>query len=390
METIFFRVIELSFRGIFTITIICLLRLIFKKSRRTFFCVLWEVCFLKLVLPLSIPLSFGAVQDYNSVHYNAALLAWTARNKTLSAVDGIDGISVSMITVLWIAGILFMTAYQVVFALRLKKSIKITDCWEKNVFLCENMKGAFAVGLFRPRILIAENMDRQGLEMVLLHEKCHILRCDNLKKVVAWIILSVHWFNPFAWAAYRLFCADIELACDETVVAALDKDSRKRYACTVLEQSVGNTRTASISAFGSAKTKCRIEHILQHQRITMKQSALFCVIALIVFATAFADFGVAKTAACAYASQWAEHHFGKNYDVRNLESQVLRECRAAEREKVVVRIYCQTSPKFQSMKDTSLAKEAKFGEWEELTMDVMAEADQSEDASWKISPVYMG
>ena len=56
----------------------------------------------------------------------------------------------------------------------------------------------------------------------------------------------------------------------------------------------------------------------------------------------------------------------------------------------MVRICCQTSPKFQSTKDTSLAKEAKFGEWEELTIDVMAEADQSEDASWKISPVYMG
>lgn len=61
-----------------------------------------------------------------------------------------------------------------------------------------------------PKIYIPSNIDESEKEYIVLHEKIHIKHKDNYIKTAAYIILAIHWFNPFVRAAYTMFSEDIE------------------------------------------------------------------------------------------------------------------------------------------------------------------------------------
>ncbi len=48
------------------------------------------------------------------------------------------------------------------------------------------------------------------------------------------LALSVHWFNPVLWVAYRLFCRDVEAACDQAVIRTFGREDTARYAEALL------------------------------------------------------------------------------------------------------------------------------------------------------------
>jgi len=51
------------------------------------------------------------------------------------------------------------------------------------------------MGIFRPKIYLPQGLSEQEQEYIILHEKCHIRRCDHIVKLVAFIAWSTHWFN---------------------------------------------------------------------------------------------------------------------------------------------------------------------------------------------------
>lgn len=65
------------------------------------------------------------------------------------------------------------------------------------------------------------HMDEGTAAYVIAHEHAHLARRDHWWKVLGYLVLALHWFNPLVWVAYILFCRDIELACDEKVVRGL-------------------------------------------------------------------------------------------------------------------------------------------------------------------------
>ena len=132
------------------------------------------------------------------------------------------------------------------------------------------------------------NIANADLEYILKHEQIHIHRRDNLWRVVAVITACVHWFNPLAWIFLKCFFNDMELACDAGVLKKLDDNGKKKYASALLACSTGKTYYAS--AFGSAKTRLRIENILSYKKLTLVSglcfAALFIVVALTVITNA--------------------------------------------------------------------------------------------------------
>lgn len=73
----------------------------------------------------------------------------------------------------------------------------------------------------------------------------------------------IHWFNPFVWAAYFLFVRDMEISCDEAVIAAADKDIRKEYAASILKYAARlNGYTLTPITFGEPSLKSRIKNVL--------------------------------------------------------------------------------------------------------------------------------
>jgi len=108
------------------------------------------------------------------------------------------------------------------------------------VYVVDRMRTPAVFGLFKPKILIPEDLlielSESELKHVLLHEMSHIRRHDILAGAIALGIAAVHWFNPLVWIIVRQFSADRELLCDRAVLRALgdSKQSSRAYGSTLV------------------------------------------------------------------------------------------------------------------------------------------------------------
>jgi len=157
-----------------------------------------------------------------------------------------------------------------------KAEIKEAEHIRDNLYRSDKILSPAVYGILRPKILLPTATAGDGLDYILQHEAIHIRRRDNLWRVVAVITACVHWFNPLVWVFVKCFFADMELACDSGVLKRLNADGKKAYAAVLLASSVGETYYAS--AFGGAKTRVRIEHILSYKRLTLASGMCFAVL----------------------------------------------------------------------------------------------------------------
>ena len=102
---------------------------------------------------------------------------------------------------------------------------------------------------------------------MIAHEEAHIKRKDHWIKPVGFLILSVYWFHPLLWAAYVMLCKDIELACDEKVIGALDREHRQAYSLALLNCSMKRYRIAACPlAFGEVSVKERVKGVMNYKK----------------------------------------------------------------------------------------------------------------------------
>lgn len=79
--------------------------------------------------------------------------------------------------------------------------------------------------------------------------------------------------------AYRLFCLDVETACDQAVITPFSPQDRAGYAETLLRLGRAPRRPQAVPlAFGEENTKHRVHHVLEFKR----PPVLVAVVALIV------------------------------------------------------------------------------------------------------------
>jgi TonB family protein len=77
-------------------------------------------------------------------------------------------------------------------------------------------------GLFRPAVLMpadAADWSAERRRVVLLHELAHVRRGDHATHLLARAALSLYWWNPLAWMAWREFLKARERAADDIVLS---------------------------------------------------------------------------------------------------------------------------------------------------------------------------
>ena len=93
-----------------------------------------------------------------------------------------------------------------------------------------------AVGVLQPRLLLPRgDYGEEELTFILRHELTHIHRRDLWYKLVLLLAQTVHWFNPLVWLMVRQAEADIELTCDDAVMAGRDGGDRRAYSEALLK-----------------------------------------------------------------------------------------------------------------------------------------------------------
>ena len=100
---------------------------------------------------------------------------------------------------------------------------------------CRGLGVPMLAGLFRPVILLPwEGPEDNGLDYALLHELIHLRRRDIWLKALCLWVRCLYWFNPLTHLMARLLERDMELACDEGVLACLPEGEYGAYGRTIL------------------------------------------------------------------------------------------------------------------------------------------------------------
>lgn len=219
-----------------------------------------------------------------------------------------------LLQVIWQGGVAILLLYSVVslFLLhrRLIGAVPLKD--EAGVWLADHIDTPFVLGLFRPRVYLPSDLPDQELDYIILHERTHIRRFDHIFRVLAWLALMIHWFNPMVWLAYYLSGKDIEMSCDEAVLQQMNRDVRTEYASSLLRLSTGKRLQAGPLAFCSRNPQNRIKNVLNY-----KKSALW-VVALALIAVMTTGMALATNPVSEMLAP--ESPFGHSYWVKVTES----------------------------------------------------------------------
>lgn len=214
---------------------------------------------------LSMMNSVMAAEDYFPITYKTDLL-----HRIFTAAS-----------VIWIIVALAILVLLAVLYVTTLRELKDSTHFRENVYLSSKVTTPAVYGILRPRIILPAGWSGRDLQWVLLHEHAHIRRGDNLWRMLAFSLAAVHWFNPFSWVFLQRLLTDLELACDESVLAQAGEDHRKEYAQALLDSR--GEKTAFASAFGGARIRTRIENILSYQKMTRISWVAFAGLTLAIF-----------------------------------------------------------------------------------------------------------
>lgn len=272
--------LRLSYSGGFVILGVMILRLLLRGVPKQSRLIMWALAGLRLSVPLFVPSVFSIVPEPERLIADGGIIRQSSSFPTKTLIF------TELLFFVWISGATAMIIYMIVSYLRLRCKVSENIPDENGMIVCDRIGSPFVLGIFRPKVYIPSTLNDNEKRYVLLHESAHIKRLDTLWKPLAFLILSVHWFNPLVWLAYFLFSRDTELACDERAVKSLPLKERKEYSEVLLECSAKCFAVAACPfAFGEHPVKKRIESVLRYNKPKFYQVifAVTATMAVVVF-----------------------------------------------------------------------------------------------------------
>ena len=306
MDDVFLKLVNLSISASWLILAVLVLRVVLKKAPKWVMPLLWGVVALRLVCLFSIESALSLIpsaetipteivtETRESVLYEQATLDIVTNPTLPSAAEVPVGVSrqqaqvdFNIYSVLWLAGMAALLVHALVSAGKLKRKLATAILLRDNIYESEFVDSPFVFGVVKPNIYLPMHMDEGTAAYVIAHERAHLARRDHWWKVLGYLVLALHWFNPLVWVAYILFCRDIELACDEKVVKGLDGAARADYSQALLSCAAPKRAVAACPlAFGEGNIKTRVKSALHYKKPAFWVAAA-AVLAVVIMAVCF-------------------------------------------------------------------------------------------------------
>ncbi len=287
ISEIFSKVLNMSLTASLVIGIVIAARFALRKSPKIFSYALWAVVLFRLLCPVSIPSplsAFGFLDASTapnegittSIEYVKVYREVIEQPQTPAELPQLPEMAeqvhtpntetpketLSLKAVLpwfWLVGVVGMMLFGIVTYVRFRVHLTGAVPMERNVYLVDHIDSAFVAGVLRPRIYLPSDLPETEMSYILEHEKYHLRRLDHVAKHLAFLALSIHWFNPLVWVAFILSGKDMEMSCDEAVIQKLGEGIRADYSVSLLNLATGRKIIAgSPLAFGEGDTKGRV------------------------------------------------------------------------------------------------------------------------------------
>ena len=386
MDDVFLKLVNLSISASWLILAVLVLRVVLKKAPKWVMPLLWGVVALRLVCLFSIESALSLIPSAETIPseivtetrepvlYEQATLDIVTNPTLPSAAEVPVGVSrqqaqvdFNIYSVLWLAGMAALLVHALVSAGKLKRKLATAILLRDNIYESEFVDSPFVFGVVKPNIYLPMHMDEGTAAYVIAHERAHLARRDHWWKVLGYLVLALHWFNPLVWVAYILFCRDIELACDEKVVKGLDGAARADYSQALLSCAAPKRAVAACPlAFGEGNIKTRVKSALHYKKPAFWVAAA-AVLAVVIVAVCFLTNPKSERGSLVWAQKL------NAADVASIELYVPAEGKARQYKKLGTEEMAQAVELINSSRGTYIEKpETVYGGlpvWFLLTMD---------------------
>lgn len=386
MDDVFLKLVNLSISASWLILAVLVLRVVLKKAPKWVMPLLWGVVALRLVCLFSIESALSLIPSAETIPseivtetrepvlYEQATLDIVTNPTLPSAAEVPVGVSrqqaqvdFNIYSVLWLAGMAALLVHALVSAGKLKRKLATAILLRDNIYESEFVDSPFVFGVVKPNIYLPMHMDEGTAAYVIAHERAHLARRDHWWKVLGYLVLALHWFNPLVWVAYILFCRDIELACDEKVVKGLDGAARADYSQALLSCAApGRAVAACPLAFGEGNIKTRVKSALHYKKPAFWVAAA-AVLAVVIVAVCFLTNPKSERGSLVWAQKL------NAADVASIELYVPAEGKARQYKKLDTEEMAQAVELINSSRGTYIEKPetvyAGLPVWFLLTMD---------------------
>ncbi len=294
INDLFISIINMSFIASFVILGVLLIRLFLKRVPKVFSYVLWVVVLFRLICPFTFESAVGMVtnssaiipsvveekaQQQTNLDIPESTFVANDSTPTINETTNASIIIMEIGAMIWLLGMVIILIYSVVQLLKLKKKLVGAMPYKENIYLVDHIKSPFVIGMFMPKIYLPSNISENEQDYIIAHEKHHIKRLDHITRILGFVALTLHWFNPLVWVAFVLSGADMEMSCDEAVMKKMEGDIRVEYSQSLLNFATNKKIiNATPLAFGEGDTKERVKNVMKY-----KQPKLwFSIIAIII------------------------------------------------------------------------------------------------------------
>lgn len=293
LSEVFYWILNMGIAATITGSVVLVLR-IFKKIPRRLIFLLWVIPFVHMWVPVGLASEYGLMSLISKINAKTVVVYENIKTFTMmnciTAADGyfpiiykVDVLEkiFSVISIIWIGVaavilIIWLTVY-ISTKIEMRDVIHLKD----NIWISEKAVTPAVYGVFSPKIIIPQEYKEKDLTYIIAHENAHIQHRDNLFRIIAFITVTIHWFNPFAWIFLKSFLTDMELACDERVLSKYGEGEKKDYASALVDSA--EHKSVFVSAFGGAKIRMRIDNILSYKKITVLSAVCFTLMVITIF-----------------------------------------------------------------------------------------------------------
>lgn len=302
MAAIFSQILNMSMTGSVVILLVILARLILKRSPKIFSYALWSVVLFRLLCPVAFTAPVSVLDvvepEQKETSNNTSIVTYIPATVNTQAdfimvqpeeqqvqvesdtelEEQLRMTPMHAIALVWAAGMAGMMLYSVVQYLGLRRKLVGSVQLKGNIYLADHIDTAFVVGLLQPRIYLPSSVPNKERYFILTHEQHHIRRFDHAIKLLAYLALCIHWFNPLVWLSFVLAGMDMEMSCDEAVIKKLGPEIRADYSASLLRLATHRKILSGMPlAFGEGDTKGRVVNMAKWRKPT-KWVVAICVI----------------------------------------------------------------------------------------------------------------
>lgn len=298
IEGSFVQILNMSITAGIMVLAVLLLRLLLKKMPKIYSYVLWLVVLFRLLCPVSFGTEYSLMGMLNTGTVKQGQVAYISADEDLwldeadNEMRADDGeieekstlseqlllqigeekmfshkLFLKIASRVWLLGIILITGGSLRELFLLRKRLK-EAVWQKdNVYFCKEIQTPFMIGVLKPRIILPFTIKEEEMDYIILHEQIHIKRKDHIIRMVSFLCVCIHWFNPLIWLAFFLSGKDMEMSCDEAVVRRIGNSVKKEYSMSLLSLASGERIVGGAPVlFGEGDTKSRIKNVLNFKR----------------------------------------------------------------------------------------------------------------------------